>query len=382
MTPFTTTLSCLLALVAGQTPHTRDRDEGGAHRLVIENGARRSVHYFPNSQGDADSYRELERAENEAYIAADLQRLKGQYIRDEQYLQPIRRQVQERLYGGNYTVSTSQSSMGSTFYPSFGTSSGAPLSSPTVSSSGFPLGGQILPNSTATVPRSGSPGLGTGTFTPSGATSSLPFNVNSVTPFGSGLPGAFGGGAIPTAPGMGSGTTTTVGGTSLAGPTTSAVPTSTVVNNRGGFFNPLGFGGLGLGASALLGSPYFSMFGNTATSQSSQTNTNNYSLANGMGDEGRLKTAMSAVLASQSTVEYQQRVRANLDAARAAVQNRQPHVAVTLKDGEKRSGRLVQQNGEWLVIREGDEEHFIRTTDIARMTKHVGSTDRTARLEH
>jgi hypothetical protein len=363
MTPFTTTLSCLLALVAGQTPQTRERDEGGAHRLVIVNGSRRTVHYFPNSAGDAESYRELERAENEAYIAADLQRLKGQYIRDEQYLQPIRRQIQEKLYGASHTVSTSQSSMGSTFYPSFGSSSGAPLSSPSLSSSGFPLGGQLLPNSTGSMPRSGSPapassmmapGLGTGTFTPSGATSTLPASGTSATPFGV---------------------------SSTAGTTSAGVPTSAVINNRGGFFNPLGFGGLGLGAGAVFGSPYFSMYGNTATAQASQTNTSNFSLANGMGDEGRLKTAMSAALASQSTVDYQQRVQANLQAARAAVQNRQPQVAVTLKDGEKHSGRLVQQSNEWLVIRDGDEEHFIRTADIARMTKRVGSTDRTAHVD-
>jgi hypothetical protein len=50
---------------------------------------------------------------------------------------------------------------------------------------------------------------------------------------------------------------------------------------------------------------------------------------------------------------------------------RQTHVAVTLKDGEKQSGRLVQQTGEWIVIRNGDEEHFIRTADIARMTKRT-----------
>src|SRR5690348_8010996 len=152
MTPFTTTLSCLLAVIAGQAPHTRDRDDA-AHRMVIVNGARRSVHYYPSSPGDADSYRDLERAENEAILAGDLQHLRSQYIRDEQYLQPIRRQVQERLYGGSHTVSTSQSSMGSTFYPTSNISSFTPLSSP-VSSSGFPLGGgfQSLPvNSTGSM---------------------------------------------------------------------------------------------------------------------------------------------------------------------------------------------------------------------------------------
>lgn len=381
MNPFTTALSCMLALAAGQAPDNRDTRDQNYHRMEIVNGSRRSVHYFPYSQGDAESLRNLERAENEALLAGDLQNLRALYIRDEQYLEPIRRSVQERLYGGNHTLVNNQSSTMSTFYPAVNMSSFTPLSSP-VSSSGFPLGGGFQANP---VNGSGSPirtgQSPTGTFNGPGQTIGGP-NFNFVPGVTTNIPGM--NGTFPTSmtntgagffPGTGVGSFTPFGGVS---PFNELGPTGSFFNNGGGFFNPMGLGGLGalggLGVSSLFGgngsfNPFFSLYGNGATSQNTTTQTSNFSLANGMGDEGRIKTAMAAVLAGQSTVDYQRKVAADLREARAAVRNREPYVSVTLKDGEKRQGRLVQQSAEWLVIRDGDEEHYVRTADITRMTK-------------
>jgi hypothetical protein len=75
------------------------------HRLVILNGPTATVHYFSAgvSPGDQAYLRELERAENDASYAEDLQALRRKYVADELALAPIRRAAQAGLYGRNIT---------------------------------------------------------------------------------------------------------------------------------------------------------------------------------------------------------------------------------------------------------------------------------------
>jgi hypothetical protein len=75
---------------------------GSVHRMVIQDGPNRSVHYVASgnlSTSDRLAALNLERAENELTYVKDLQQLKHQYVRDERSLQPWRRYVQGYLYG-------------------------------------------------------------------------------------------------------------------------------------------------------------------------------------------------------------------------------------------------------------------------------------------
>src|SRR5438067_397022 len=66
------------------------------HRMVIVNGPTTTVHYFSVglSTSDQAALRDLERAENDAAYADDLQALRRQYVADELQLEPHRRTVQ------------------------------------------------------------------------------------------------------------------------------------------------------------------------------------------------------------------------------------------------------------------------------------------------
>lgn len=85
------------------------------HRMVINNGPMRSVHYIASgniSVSDRLAAYELERAENELIYLHDLQGLKQDYVSGERILQPVRLSVQEQLYGKSITSSSSNSMSG------------------------------------------------------------------------------------------------------------------------------------------------------------------------------------------------------------------------------------------------------------------------------
>jgi hypothetical protein len=75
---------------------------GSVHRMVIQEGANRSVHYITSgnlSTSDRQAASDLERTENELTYLRNLQQLKHQYVKSELSLEPYRRYVQGYLYG-------------------------------------------------------------------------------------------------------------------------------------------------------------------------------------------------------------------------------------------------------------------------------------------
>jgi hypothetical protein len=76
----------------------------GVHRLVIYNGARRSVHYVTSGDSlanDQAALRDLERVENEAALAGQLAALRREYVDDERLLEKRRTNVQLQFYGNS-----------------------------------------------------------------------------------------------------------------------------------------------------------------------------------------------------------------------------------------------------------------------------------------
>lgn len=91
-----------LTLAHGQQCAAADPPPGSAHRMVIQEGANRSVHYITSgnlSSSDRLAAYDLERTENELTYLKNLQQLKHQYVKSEMSLEPRRRYVQEELYG-------------------------------------------------------------------------------------------------------------------------------------------------------------------------------------------------------------------------------------------------------------------------------------------
>ncbi len=95
---------------------TADRTPpGSVHRIVVFEGANRSVHYVTSgalSTADRLAAFDLERAENELTYIHDLQRLKQQYVNSERIMEPQRRYVQEQLYGTQIRYGGSNTSYG------------------------------------------------------------------------------------------------------------------------------------------------------------------------------------------------------------------------------------------------------------------------------
>jgi hypothetical protein len=255
-----------LASAAGAEPAKPAADAPpGVHKMVVLNGGSTAVHYFSTglSPGEDAALRELERTENEANLAADLQALRRQYVADEQLLQARRTAVQFGLYGRSITDT---------------------------SASAFAFGGY----------------------------------------------GPF----------------------------------------FGGFSPWYGYGSFG--------APY----GFVADSR-----TVNQSLANGVGDEGRIKEAMAPVLAASSAPEATTAAARACTAAvgRAAKSDKlrtalnlggkggvvaagaelAPHVKLTLKDGDKTvEGTLIDENADWITVDTGNKEEVsVRKADVTRITR-------------
>jgi hypothetical protein len=91
-----------LTLSYGRQCAAADPASGSVHRMVIQEGANRTVHYIASgnlSIGDRLAAAELERTENELTYLKNLQQLKHQYVKSEMSLEPYRRYVQGYLYG-------------------------------------------------------------------------------------------------------------------------------------------------------------------------------------------------------------------------------------------------------------------------------------------
>jgi hypothetical protein len=95
------TASLVLPAWAQQPGKPAADTEPRTHRLVIENGPSRTVHYISRdlSPGEESALRDLERAENGMAFAEELQNLRRLYLRNERLLELRRGQVNPLLYG-------------------------------------------------------------------------------------------------------------------------------------------------------------------------------------------------------------------------------------------------------------------------------------------
>jgi hypothetical protein len=236
------------------------------HRLEINNGRFRRVHYYEKglAPGESNTIRDLERAENEADYADSLQALKQMYVDSDLYNEPYRRAIQKQL-NGTTALQTASDSFNWAMSP--GNVNRSPVVPP-----GFPV------------------------FAP--------------------------------------------------------------------FTNTGGYGGAGLGGMGGLAGLGSSGGSTTAILRS---------LLFGVGDEGRLKTAMAPTIAGQSTSEYAARAHRDYNnaLARAAASPRlrdalarvpnsgitaaattvpTAPVVVTLKNGDRIEGKNLEKEGDFYVI--------------------------------
>ena len=105
------------------------------HQMELLNGATRTVRSFGLglSTGEAASLADLDRIENEAAFAHDVQALKRQYVSSERLLEPHRRNIQQDLYGRVLTTNNYGSLNSSAFLGNNGFGVG--------SVAGLPVGG-------------------------------------------------------------------------------------------------------------------------------------------------------------------------------------------------------------------------------------------------
>jgi len=91
-----------LTLAHGRQATAADPPPGSVHRMVIQEGPNRSVHYISSgnlSTSDRLAAYDLERTENELTYLRNLQQLKHLYVRNELSLVPWRHYMQRQLYG-------------------------------------------------------------------------------------------------------------------------------------------------------------------------------------------------------------------------------------------------------------------------------------------
>ncbi len=95
-----------LTLAHGRQAAAADPPPGSVHRMVIQEGPNRSVHYIASgnlSTSDRLAAYDLERTENELTYLRNLQQLKHLYVRNELSLVPWRHYMQRQLYGRRVT---------------------------------------------------------------------------------------------------------------------------------------------------------------------------------------------------------------------------------------------------------------------------------------
>ncbi len=137
--------------------------------------------------------------------------------------------------------------------------------------------------------------------------------------------------------------------------------------------SPLGYGG-GMGG----GGPYAGYgIGRVTMAQESHVN---QSLANGIGDEGKFKTAMVTEMARMASPESASTAVRNYELAltnvigerarsggieAATFEKMTPRkVTVTTTANEKITGLLVRRDNDWITIRTDDTEETLRMTDV------------------
>jgi len=345
-------------------PATGDKDFG-LHRLTIQNGQTRTVHYFSSSTSPSENtaLRELERAENEAGYVGDLQALRRQYLNTERAMESRRQQVQMALYGRSVESSTKATNKVEDTGPN-------------------PFADQV-----PSLLNIGFNGTGFGSGAGAGISGGSP---TTGAPIGSSPVIATGFGT-PTAAAIQARNAVRAAGNPAAGTTTAAA----VVSGIGASFLTGGLGGFP-GAGGLLGSGFgfgYPPYGYPAPATSTdsftlQTDTKvTRSLANGIGDEGKFKSEMVAQMARQSNPEYaSSAARALNDAAAtvalisdrnpnrkgvqfAAVPADAPKVVVTLESNEKLFGYLIREDANWLVIRTLAGESQVRPAKVTRIDK-------------
>jgi len=343
-------------------PLVDDRDSG-VHTLTIIQGPNRTVHYFTKSESPSEraALRDLERAENEANYADSLLALRQQYVTNERLMENRRNLVQMAQYG------MSSESTSRTHYSATDTAVGQPGNSGVLTalpgsgfSSGFPFNGTgtngFFPTTTTTGPG----------FTPTTAGFGLPFPNTGFTANGGGL-------TVPA-----TGFTATGAGVRL--------PFGTTGTGGTGFGFP-GFGGLsGFGGSFSTNSFASDAPVTTETRSNTSSTRVTRSLADGVGDEGKFKNEMVAMIAKQATPEYAAQAQRNyMTAATNAIAALNPpvknpnrlvgwdkqkprRVKVTLKGGEAVVGALLREDGQWITIMTDKDEQRIRAEEVTRMS--------------
>jgi hypothetical protein len=92
--------------------------------MEIFEGPNRTVRYFSNgSPGEQSMLNDLERSENQMAYLKDLQGLLRQYVRSERTIEPMRRYIQEQLYGTSISTgwyNTEGSVIPSSYGPGYG----------------------------------------------------------------------------------------------------------------------------------------------------------------------------------------------------------------------------------------------------------------------
>jgi hypothetical protein len=310
-----------------------DQDRGSnVHKMTIQNGQTRTVQYFSNtySPSEESALKELSRAENEASYVDDLLALRQQYMNTERALESRRRQVQLALYGKSIETNTSAQNK-VTGYSPYMPADAVGLSTPAFN--GF--GGNV-----------------TSPFANAGASNLLRRSqAGSVAA------------SIALAAGVGSGTSPFGFGTGFGG------------FGGFGFGSPFGIGGnpgaFGLGFGTNPYGPYgLGVNPGDVDSYSLKTDTKiTHSLANGIGDEGKFKTAMVAQMASQATPEYASQAASRLTSALAdasSILTKGPEVGTPvvreipppdknrvvlhMHNGKRIDGYLLKEDAEWMVI--------------------------------
>ena len=279
-TIFTQAAGCLLAgvLASGvQAADVRPAVTGTGpevHKMVILNGPTYTAHYFSAGLSDSDqaTLRDLERAENDADYAQDLQTLRRQYVALELSQSANRAAVQQTLYGQNVTHS---------------------------------------------------------------------FDYQTTGGYGPGYYGGYNGG-LGFAPGY--------------------------------LYGGYGYGG-GWGGTAFAG----------------YSSSVNQSLANGVGDEGALKTALAPVIAGQANSEFAASAAhayttalnraAGSDGLRTAMGMGRPgvgtpvaapdHVTLMLKGGEKVEGDLIDEDADWMTVHTLNDRVSVRRSEVTRIDHHL-----------
>jgi hypothetical protein len=112
-------------LLAASTAWAQPADkpaDGGVHRMVIYNGAARTVSYVTGpdvAPAEAAAVRDLERAENAVALADELAQLRLEYVRNERDMEAHRHAMQRLLYG--YSSATTESAYAwASGYPGYG----------------------------------------------------------------------------------------------------------------------------------------------------------------------------------------------------------------------------------------------------------------------